>query len=91
MGIRPGIAGQSELCDGELGNVDRQASVLTPSMFMAQLPQIPSRQDRLNVNVGSTSFLILINASSIMGPVLFKSNVYVCIRGFEVGSSGFHR
>ena len=69
----------------------KQASVLTPSMFIAQLPQIPSLQLRLNVNVGSTSFLILIRASSIIGPVLFRSRVYDCIHGFFVGSSGFHR
>ena len=60
-------------------------------MFIAQLPQIPSRQLLRKVNVGSTSFLILISASNIIGPVLFRSSVYVCIRGFEVGSSGFHR
>jgi hypothetical protein len=60
-------------------------------MFMAQLPQIPSRQLRLKVNVGSTSFLILMSASSIMGPVLFISSVYDCILGFDDGSSGFHR
>jgi hypothetical protein len=32
-------------------------------MFMAHDPQIPSLQDLLKVSVGSTSFLILINAS----------------------------
>lgn len=53
----------------------KHARVLTPSMFMAQLPQIPSLQLRLNVSVGSTSFLILIRASNIMGPVLFRSRV----------------
>lgn len=42
----------------------RQARVLTPSMFMAHEPQIPSRHDRRNVSVGSTSFLILMSASS---------------------------
>lgn len=31
----------------------RHASVLRPSMFMAQLPQMPSLQLRLNVSVGS--------------------------------------
>ena len=36
-------------------------------MFMAHDPQIPSLQDLLKVSVGSTSFLILINASSICG------------------------
>ena len=42
----------------------RQARVLTPSMFIAQDPQMPSRQDRLKVSVESTSFLIFIKASS---------------------------
>jgi len=71
--------------------VHKQARVFTPSIFIAQLPHMPSLQLRLNVNVGSTSFLILISASSIIGPVLFKSRVYVCILGLDVGSSGFHR
>lgn len=53
----------------------RHASVLTPSMFIAQLPQIPSRQLLRNVRVGSISFLIRINASSIIGPVLLRSRV----------------
>jgi len=65
--------------------------VFTPSMFIAQLPQIPSRQLRRNVSVGSTSFLILISASSIMGPVLLRSRVYDCIFGLLLGSSGFQR
>lgn len=34
-------------------------------MFMAHDPQIPSLHDLLKVSVGSTSFLILINASRI--------------------------
>ena len=71
--------------------IHKQASVLTPSIFMAQLPHIPSLQLRRNVSVGSTSFLIRINASSIIGPVLFKSSVYDCILGFSVGVSGDHR
>jgi hypothetical protein len=53
----------------------KQARVLTPSIFMAQLPQIPSLQLLRNVNVGSTSFFILIKASNIIGPVLFRSKV----------------
>ena len=69
----------------------RQASVLTPSMFMAQLPQMPSRQLRLKVRVGSTSFLMRMRASSIMGPVLLRSSVYDCILGLAEGSSGFQR
>lgn len=56
-------------------NIHKHANVLTPSMFIAQLPQIPSLQLRLNVRVGSISFLMRIRASSIIGPVLFRSNV----------------
>ena len=56
-------------------DVHKQASVLTPSIFIAQLPQIPSLQLRLNVKVGSTSFLMRIRASNIIGPVLFRSSV----------------
>jgi DNA-directed RNA polymerase subunit N (RpoN/RPB10) len=58
-----------------LFHLHKHASVLTPSMFIAQLPQIPSLQLLLKVRVGSISFLILISASSIMGPVLFRSRV----------------
>ena len=35
-----------------------QASVLEPSMFIAHEPQMPSRQERRSVSVGSTLFLI---------------------------------
>jgi len=69
----------------------RQARVFWPSMFIAQEPQIPSLHDRRKVRVGSISFFILISASKIMGPVLFKSTVYVCKVGFFSGSSGFQR
>ena len=40
---------------------------------MAQEPQMPSLQDRLKVRLGSISFLILMSASSTMGPQLFRS------------------
>jgi len=46
----------------------RHASVLLPFIFIAHDPQIPSRQERRKVSVGSISFLILIRASSTMGP-----------------------
>lgn len=46
------------------------ASVFAPPIFIAQEPQIPSRQERRNVKVGSISFLILINASKTIGPQL---------------------
>ena len=52
------------------------ARVLTPPMFMAQEPQIPSRQDLLKVRVGSISFLILMRASSTIGPQAFRSTSY---------------
>ena len=44
-----------------------QASVLVPSMFMAQEPQTPSRQERRKVSVGSILFLIQISASRTIG------------------------
>lgn len=47
-----------------------QAKVLVPPIFIAQEPQIPSRHERRKVNVGSTSFFILINASKTIGPQL---------------------
>lgn len=72
-------------------DVHRQANVFTPSMFMAQLPQMPSLQLLRNVSVGSTSFFILISASNTIGPVLFRSRVYDCILGFSVGRSGDQR
>ena len=68
-----------------------QAKVLTPPMFIAQEPQIPSRQERLKVRVGSISFLILIKASKTMGPQAFKSTSYSCILGLSPGLSGFQR
>jgi hypothetical protein len=45
-----------------------QASVLVPSMFIAQEPQMPSRQDRRSVSVGSILFLIHNRPSSTIGP-----------------------
>jgi hypothetical protein len=53
----------------------RQASVFTPSMLMAQEPQIPSRQERRNVSVESISFLMVISASSTIGPQASRSNL----------------
>ena len=35
---------------------DKQAKLFFPSMFIAQLPQMPSRQERRKVKVGSISF-----------------------------------
>ena len=67
------------------------AKVLTPSMFIAQLPQTPSLQLLRKVNVGSISFFIRMSASRTIGPVLFKSSKYVCILGFVEGVSGFQR
>jgi len=45
-----------------------QASVLVPSMFIEQEPQMPSRQERRKVSVASTLFLIQMSASRTMGP-----------------------
>ena len=45
-----------------------QASVFSPMMFIEQEPQMPSRQERRKVSVGSTLFLIQISASSTIGP-----------------------
>ena len=47
--------------------------MLTPSMFMAHEPQMPSRHERRNVRVLSISFLILMSASSVIGPQLHKN------------------
>ncbi len=51
-----------------------QASVFAPSMFIAHEPQMPSRQERRNVSVGSISFLMVMSASRTMGPVLAMSS-----------------
>ncbi len=50
-----------------------QARVFVPSMFMAHDPQIPSRQERRKVRVESISFLILMSASSTIGPQVSRS------------------
>lgn len=67
------------------------ANVLTPPMFIEHDPQMPSRHERRNVNVGSISFLIFNNASSTMGAHSFRSIWYFCKCGFSFGFSGFHR
>lgn len=51
----------------------KQASLLTPSTFMAQEPHIPSLQDLLYVKDESCSVLILFKASSIIGLQLFQT------------------
>jgi hypothetical protein len=71
-------------------DIHKQARVLVPSMFMAQLPQIPSLQLRRKVKVGSTSFFMRIKASKNIGPVWLRSSSYSCMYGFFSGSSGFH-
>lgn len=65
------------------GMAHRQASVFVPSMFIAHEPQMPSRHDRLNVSVESSSFLILSSASSIIGPHVLRSTWYFCEWGFS--------
>ncbi len=54
---------------GVVGLVDsaKTSKGVDTVMFMAQEPQIPSRQERRKVRVGSISFLILIKASSTIG------------------------
>ena len=51
-----------------------QAKVFTPPIFIEQEPQIPSLQDLLKVNEGSTSFFILRSASRTIGPQLKIDN-----------------
>ena len=48
----------------------KQARPFSPLMFMAQEPQIPSRQDLLKASVVSCSFFILNRASRTMVPQL---------------------
>ena len=67
-----------------------QASVLVPSMFIAQEPQMPSRHERRNVSVGSTFDLIQMIASRIIGPQSSVSTKKLSMRGFSP-SSGFQR
>jgi hypothetical protein len=43
-------------------------------MFIEQEPQIPSRQERRKVSVGSCSFFIRRSASSTIGPVSSRSS-----------------
>ena len=67
-----------------------QASLLVPSIFIAQEPQMPSRQERRRVSVGSTVFLIHNNPSRIIGPQSSRSTKKVSIDGF-LSSSGLQR
>ena len=60
-----------------------QARRLTPLMFMAHEPQMPSRQERRKVSVESSAALIWISASSTIGPQLFVSSSKVSRRGFS--------
>ncbi len=50
----------------------------------------PSLHDLRKVRVGSISFLILINASSTIGPHVLRSTWYSCIRGLSRVFSGFY-
>eukprot|EP00850_Spirogloea_muscicola_P003880 SM000016S01868 [mRNA] locus=s16:333224:335708:+ [translate_table: standard] len=84
LGLQPGLNGL--VLRVEVGHIHNQARPLEPLMFMAQEPQMPSRQERRNVSPGSCSFLILSSTSSIMGPQSFTSTVYVCMRGLSLWS-----
>jgi hypothetical protein len=46
----------SERTDAASSMPFRHARVFSPAMFIAQLPQMPSRQERRKVRVGSISF-----------------------------------
>ena len=59
-----------------------QARQLTPLMFMAHEPQMPSRHERRNVSEESTVALIRISASSTIGPQLLASSWKLSRRGF---------
>jgi hypothetical protein len=50
-----------------------QARPFLPFMFIEHEPQIPSRQERRKVSVGSISFLIFSSASSTIGPQSSRS------------------
>eukprot|EP00850_Spirogloea_muscicola_P018760 SM000175S03307 [mRNA] locus=s175:75255:77886:- [translate_table: standard] len=90
LGLQPGLNGF--VLRIEVGHIhnqvldDKHARPLEPLIFMAQEPQMPSRQERRNVSPGSCSFLILSSTSSIMGPQSFTSTVYVCMRGLSLWS-----
>ena len=60
-------------------------------MFIAHEPQMPSLHERLNVSVGSKSFLILMSASNTIGPHSARLTWYDCSVGFSDGASGFQR
>src|SRR5690348_1498316 len=62
--------------DGSSSSPLVQASVFSPSMFIAHEPHTPSRQERRSVSVGSISFLIFSNTSrTIAEPVTSTSKV----------------
>ena len=67
-----------------------QASQLLPSIFIAQDPHTPSRQERRKVSVVSISFLILIRASSTIGPHVSRSMTNLSRRG-RADRSGSYR
>jgi hypothetical protein len=60
-------------------------------MFMAHEPQIPSRQERRKVSVGSISFLILMRASRIYAyerPVVVSELVEMTVIEREITHHG---
>jgi hypothetical protein len=56
-----------------LGHEPRARKPFVPSMFMAQEPQTPSRQERRKVSVESTLFLIQIKTSRTIKPQSSRS------------------
>ena len=77
--------------ENDNANYLMQARVLTPPMFMAHDPQMPSLQDLRKVTVESCSFLILMSASNTMGPQVFRSTLNSCMLGLSPGLSGSNR
>lgn len=55
----------------EVAKGDKHANELVPLIFIEQLPQIPSLQDRLKDNVESWVDFICIKASKTIGPHSF--------------------
>jgi len=77
-----GLVQASVFCNTKVSQTPQwENSWLTcPSMFMEQLPHIPSRQDLLNERVGSISFFILMSASRTMGEHSLTLMLYVWSR-----------
>src|SRR5205823_14063815 len=67
---------------GQVARGGGAGEAVTPLMFMAHEPQMPSRHERRNVSEESTLALIRISVSSTIGPQLRASSSKVSRRGF---------